>query len=375
MNDAIWNKYTEYDTEDYEFDKLIKYLNSSNFRSFKEGLISFIQPRAKEGEVPIDCLKRCCIENDVDIYKDLATRNTIKDWFSGVRSPQKGEDSRRKMFVLAFALSLNTDETADLIQKVFLDRAFNPRNYKELIYYYCIERGLSLKQADNIISKINIQTASPTDKTVYTQEIATVINQVQDDDKLIEYINTHPHNFSISNKSAKEAVDKYIRKAKEYIKKEIVSPAFDEIKSGKTTDSINFMYEVIISQPTTNEKGTKTIFGNAELPKEIKVNFPEATTFSKKEPTYDELRKMLVLLFSYCFWYNVQYQNTTEYDIDDYITQINDLLYQVGLAPIYPGNPFDWMFCFCTLQEMPLDTFRAIIADALDGEGFENFED
>ena len=51
------------------------------------------------------------------------------------------------------------------------------------------------------------------------------------------------------------------------------------------------------------KKGTKTIFGNSCLPKEIKNRFPEAASFGKKDIGSEELRKVIILLFSYAFHY------------------------------------------------------------------------
>lgn len=363
MDDAIWG--FNYNSE-YDYSEIIDYLNSSDFRTFGDGLSAVILPKAKAGESAIDCLKRSCKEKEIEIINELASINTIKSWFSGGERPKKGEESRRKMFVIAFALALTLNETKYLMEKVFLDRAFDPRNPKELIYYYCIENGYSLKRANELISKINIGNTEneDIDKTVFTKMLSSITERVKKDDELIDYINSHPHNFSISNVAAQKAVAEYIVKAKTCVADEIESPAYDDIKYGKNTDSINFMYEIITGQSVTGEKGTKTIFKNAELPKEIKINFPEAATFSKKEPNYDELRKMLIVLFSYWFWYNIQSNEETA-DIDDYTEQLNDLLFRAGLPAVYPGNPLDWMFCYCTLQDFPLDTFRTIIADVL----------
>ncbi len=363
--EAIYNKWSEFDNSDEDYSEIIDYLNSRDFRTFGDGLSAVILPKANSGESAIDCLKRSCKEKEIDIINELASINTIKSWFSGGERPKKGEESRRKMFVIAFALALTVDETAYLMQKVFLDRAFNPRNPKEVIYYYCIEKSYSLAYANEMVSKIHIDDTEHEDKTLYTELLASITGRVKNDDELTDYINSHPHNFSISNVAAKKAVAEYVAKAKACVVKEIESPAYDDIKYGKNIDSINFMYETIIGQSVTGEKGTKTIFKNAELPKEIKVNFPEAATFSKKEPSYDELRKMLIVLFSYWFWYNVQAKEESA-DIDDYTEQLNDLLFRSGLPAVYPGNPLDWMFCYCTLQDYPLDTFRTIIADVLE---------
>ena len=110
-----------------------------------------------------------------------------------------------------------------------------------------------------------------------------------------------------------------------------------------------------------------TVFKNARLPKEIKNRFPEATSFAEKEPTYESIRKMIILLFSYTFWYQVQWKNV-QIDIDDYTEQLNALLNECGMSLLYYGNPFDWLFLYCTVSERPLDTFRDMIDLILDNE-------
>ena len=394
-------KWGIYDTSEDEYSEIIEYLNSSGFRTFGEGLTAIISQRVNEGETILECLKRCFKEKDIDI-KELGSPNTPKNWLGGGERPKKGEDSRRKMFVLAFALGLTINETAYLLQRVFLDRAFNPRNYKELIYYYCIENNLSLAKADEMISSVHFSSEIAADKTEYTRVLASVVNQSKSDLEIIDYINSHPHNFSINSVTAKEKVENYLIRAKnavwgeinveypqyieypqykkisysEYIAGEvnrenlIISDVYSDTIKGKDITSVNFMYEMIFGQLITTNAGTeKSLFKNAYLPKEISVSFPTPQIFSKlhKDPTYDELRKILILLFSYCFWYNIQ-KNNDYADIEDYSAQLNDLLTECGLPTLYPGNPFDWLFCFCTMTDSPLDTFRAVIAEVLEKE-------
>ena len=100
-------------------------------------------------------------------------------------------------------------------------------------------------------------------------------------------------------------------------------------------------------------------------PKEIKNRFPEAVTLSKKDPTYEELRKLIILLFSYCYWYEVQRKNEFV-ELDDYIEELNAHLNESGFSLMYYGNPYDWMFLYCALSERPLDTFRGLLADVLE---------
>ena len=368
QNELYEGKWSVYDTSEDDYAEMVDYLNSSNFRYFGDGLVSVISKKALEDESALDCLKRCFKEKNIDI-KELGSPNTPKNWLNGGERPKKGEDSRRKMFVLAFALGLSVEETVYLFQRVFLDRAFNPRNHKELIYYYCIENNLPFSKAVEMISQVDFENSDVTDKTVYTKVIADVIEQSKSESDIIQYINSHPHNFSINNIAAKDIVTQYISRAKKFVLEEIQS--FDSLYvANKDKDSTNFMYETIIGQTITTDRGTdKSLFKNADLPKEIAISFPTPQIFAKlhKNPTYDELRKMLILLFSYCFWYKIQ--KTNDYaDIDDYVEQLNDLLTEANLPTIYPGNPMDWLFCFCTMADRPLDTFRAILSEVLDVE-------
>ena len=133
------------------------------------------------------------------------------------------------------------------------------------------------------------------------------------------------------------------------------------------TRSLNHIYEVITGCLVRGDKGTKTLFKNARLPKEIKNRFPEAVTLSKKEPTYEEIRKLIILLFSYNFWVKSM-QNNEIIELDVYIDELNVVLNESGLSLVYYGNPYDWLFLYCALANNPLDTFREILSEVLDTE-------
>jgi hypothetical protein len=55
-----------------------------------------------------------------------------------------------------------------------------------------------------------------------------------------------------------------------------------------------------------------------------------------------------------------------EYDFDDYISQLDSLLFDCNYAGLYYGNPFDWLFLFCAQAERPLDMFRDIIQEVFE---------
>ena len=371
MENALWQKWNELD-EEFDNTTTLDFLNDEDeFRTFGDGLITLINkkyPDADLKDVP-KFLAAMCKENDMDINA-IASRNTLKNWFEGDKRPKKGEADREHMFALSFALNFTTEETAELFHKVYLDRAFDFRNEKELVYYFCISNNKSWSDAQSIINSIEHLEGSD-DKTVYTSVIKKDVDAFTDETQLLTYIKNHRHNLEQSNKTAKEHLARLLAETKELVRIEATLPEhegqYDGMWKKEDTVSTNFMYSVITDTTPSSSKGTTTVFKNARLPKEIKNRFPEATSFAEKEPTYESIRKMIILLFSYIFWYQVQWKNV-QIDIDDYTEQLNALLNECGMSLLYYGNPFDWLFLYCTVSERPLDTFRDMIALILDNE-------
>lgn len=378
MEDAYWGE--KYDLhEQVEYEEIIQFLNSEDFRAYTDGLNYVVGLKFPNDTLtPIERVKQCCKEKEIDI-KDIASINTLKSWFNGGERPKKGDNERYKMFALAFALGLNVEETQYLLTKVYLDRAFNFRNYKELIFYYSLGKNYSYQQALLLIKKVSFQDIS-VDKTIHTATLLDKIEGINEDDELILYINSHFHNFNISNVTAKNTLEELISASKTVAREEMTLPEYiDDIDNKRNIDniSINQLYKFITAQEMNKDFGTSSIFKNAELPKEIKINFPEAATFSKKEPSSDELRKMIIMLFSYEYWCKTQYPHLfnlsldSKPDYDDYVTQLDVLLTTCGFSQLYAGNPHDWLYCYCAISSNPLDAFRQILCDAL---WYENIE-
>ena len=72
---------------------------------------------------------------------DVAAAGTIRAWFGlGKRS----EPNREKMVQLAFALGLSHQELDEYLQKGLRMPGIQVNDYREMIYYYGLEHGLSL---------------------------------------------------------------------------------------------------------------------------------------------------------------------------------------------------------------------------------------
>ena len=371
MEEALWQKWSDYDT-DAEYASTIEFLNAEDgFRSFGDGLVALMQKKdsAMDTDKVIAHLTAQCKKNDVEL-SEIGSTNTLKSWFKGGPRPKKGEDSRDAMFALAFALEFDPYETAELFHKVYLDRAFNFRNEKELVYYFCLANRKAWADAKRIIAAIEHDTDGY-DATLYTSAIKTDVDKFSSESELLSYIKTHRHNMEQTNVTAKKHLEHLIADAKKYARLEAELPEhegqFDGAWKSEDTVSVNFMYSLITDTTPSAKKGTTTVFKNARLPKEIKNRFPEAVSFSEKEPTYESIRKMIIMLFSYTFWYHVQWEHK-DFDIEDYTEQLNALLNECGFSSLYYGNPYDWMFLYCTLSASPLDVFRGMVAEVLSEE-------
>ena len=203
MEEMLWQQWDEYDSTE-EYISTIEFLNSEEgFRSFGEGLVSLMKKKdpSMDTEKAIAYLTSCCKKNGVEM-SEIGSTNTLKSWFRGGPRPKKGEDSRDSMFALAFALNFTTDETAELFHKVCLDRAFNFRNEKELIYYFCLSNGKSWEVAKQIIESVD-HTAESCDAILYTSIIQDDVDGFSNENELLSYIKAHRHNMEQNNLTAK----------------------------------------------------------------------------------------------------------------------------------------------------------------------------
>ena len=343
MNDAVYDMSQLDQTED-NYSALLDFLNSPNFRSFGDGLEIIIKkkmPKDFSGTAR-EYLEKCCQATGVSV----ASASTRRNWFNGSPRPKKGDKSREDMFALAFAVKLTAEETQELFHKVYLDRAYDKRNYRELIYYHCLKRGYTYAHAQKLIAMVSFSD-EPQDGTMYTSVIAKETENLMDDMELLAYINAHSHNFNLDNVAAISEYQKLWEQARLTVDLEIGFPKrsstsiprirekMDSKKASNLKDkdinSAAFDYENITGQSISIYKasGTKPLsFKNTYLPKEIKTNFPASPALDKK-PSSEQLRKMIILLFSYTFWYQIQTKRMEDY-FDMYIDQLDALLDDIG---------------------------------------------
>ena len=371
------------DDDDVNIDKVLDYLNRPEvFRDFGEGLQELIVNKYGEVDVVQFILNKA---KDKEI---VFNRNTVKNWIDGNR-PKKGEQSREHMFKLAFTLELDFEEIDILFRKIYLDKPFNLRDRNEFIYYYCLKEGHSYKHAQMLIEELLSDETSKCEETMVTRMIEKDLILLKDDVAVIDYIKKHPHNFQINTVSAKRTLEALLNEVRacEEDKKKLEEKRVDKtcsytireydvfrsleneevlLDKNKDISSISSMLMIIEGGDivrTRREQGGN-VLKNAKLPQEIKNRFPTKHTFTNDNPTFEELRKMIILLFSYKMWFEKQYEEE-ELELEDYIARMDDLLYDSGLQTMYYGNPFDWLFLYCTITDNPLDSFREIMWESI----------
>ena len=388
----MWSFINELD-EEQEYKKLIDFLKSDEFRSFGDGIAYLINKKDKNADITAKSLEKYlkakCETNGIDLSA-IGSRNTFKGWFDGSR-PDKKSENREKLFALSFALGLNIDEVKYLFHKVYLDRAFDYRNYKEAVYYYCIANGYRFNRAKEIIISIEKNEDKVSIEKKHTNSISREIEAVKNDEDLINWICKRWSNFQYNNETAIQSFKTLFKNAKDAITQEYhdYKDSFDK-PSHISEKSTAFIYYIIFNRfPDKNaDKKFNSVFEKGtNIHKEIKNNFPDINTFCEMErkfnsvscdKNYDELRKNIILLKFYTFFRNVLNElyklyglnnDSDEYNIklneycEIFLAEINDLLNDCGMCELYEANPYDLLFLTCMRTENPIDTLRGIVAE------------
>jgi hypothetical protein len=364
--DHIWETADKYSV-DYDFNELLDQINSSDFfRPFSERLLTFyneIRQVNYTADEAIADLQRCNI---------ALSRGTLNNWFAGKTEPKFGDKDRQSMFIVAFALELDVAQTERLFHKVFLDKAFNKRNRNEFIYLYCINNKKPLSVAEGLIEdlKLTDKSITATDATIQTQFLADAAMRDIDENELLEYISTHPHNFSLNNTAALKKREELVHKLTgDKNNSGLAQQEHDrhpELADDKNKDktSVDFMLSVLKGADFAQKDNTEITSIRDKFPqrKEIYNQFPDKQTISKKDPASYTLRKDIILLQFYSYWVAdfLSRQELGEYD--GFVEELNDVLFDCGFSPLYIGNPYDWLFLYCSACEKPLDVFRGILA-------------
>lgn len=350
---------------------------------------------------------------------------SIQKWFDGVDIQKSGEANfRDSMYKICFAMELGVDETNKFFKQVALDKAFYIRDVKEFVYYYCIKNELSYQMAIELIAQaLCVDNEDRECHTLHeTKVILESLVISRSNEKVIEYIRRNPQDFNIRNLTARRQIDNLIAdicirdeekdiitkwqeidKHKERVQSTLANDDATSIEAKKKREKISdlvkeqelllkeasenssVLFQEFVKNPQIIPKGSQItteasmltmIYGfnvdkkrdtknNISLGQQvIQRNLPNRQMrrkFNDDDYTYEYIRKTLIVLASYMFWYM---QEVGQFE-EDYEAWMNRLLLLNNFEELYECNPFDWLMLKCAKGIHPIKLFREITEEVI----------
>lgn len=381
----------------------------SQFRSFGEALVSFLGKHCdtlpEERYEILALLKKKCKEKNIPVSDIFGAKpkDTWESWF-GDTIP----DEREKGFLLALAMSLDADETRAFMRKAFFDRELDPKNYREIIYYYCIENGYDAAKARELIAKAEISGGAPSEKgmqgsvgqiSIYMNRMANENLRGLPEDELLSHcamlfsVGDKNHNINL-----KRAAKYWIKKAKEEAWKEMneaddsfsripcydesdIEPKYDFQTAGKKDISSEALINTIVGfslYRKENNRNVSTKYSLSFMKKLILRKFPSPDILrdiENDECTSAQLmRNTIIMMKSYCLWRTEKIgrdnANTANDIYMNYVKTVDTTLLAVLAPRLYACNPYDCLFlvsAMCGEYGSP-DNFRMLMEEAYDSD-------
>lgn len=414
------------DDEDIE---AIQFLTDpKTFRSFDEGLTIAIEHAGYTGDLEDAGNKSKYLFDRLKKIGSSTGIKTVKAWFGGSQRPLVQHSSRQRMYEICFALGLSMDDIYWFFNHVYFDRCFNCHNIQEAVYCFCLNNHLSYKEANQMIEEIEntkVEKSNTSESGYnYTQFVKDQIMDMHSKSEVIAFLVSQKSNFEEWNRSAYGLITKFyeeilgsqksekivnklrteisrkLNRKDSYGRNELETENLDDcgliIKEliwdaqhscGSEDTVCDYLSEMLIGDPFSSAFFLKQLwinptksFKNTDIPNVISNNFPSAKVMSNvldnikmgKSESYDQIRKVLVLLHFYRFWCNVKIKNPDmmEYEpailCDIYKDEANNCLFEAGYEPLYAGNPYDWIYLYCAQKEQPVDFLREIMGIIMD---------
>jgi len=330
---------------------------------------------------------------------------------------------REKMFLVSFALHMDSNETNKFLNDVLAEQTYNFRNPNEIIAFYCqsnearnsYKKYCQLKQQ----YEMRVKTAVHLQKmdAGYTRFAKLKIsNAIDNDEQLLQFLTENYANFIGFSQTAYEEFVALLKKAKELTTYQALSNDEHINDSAAFTreqyeEKVNRINSAIQSRPVMNNEqlaremlacipryskkyvrelkdknGNKTgetlkvvehdfiAIRNGErgqekekrttiLPKQITKNLLMSDRLNALEKQRKPVeRKDLVFLFFYVFSKKIEKKGSyTTKDYNVFIDECNDMLNRCGMSNLYPANQFENLIFLSLLTSNPFEMFETII--------------
>lgn len=361
------------------------------FRPFDEAMDVFIAEHGYEGDIDNPDEKARFIAEKFKAAGIDVPRN-LKKWYSehmGV--------ARKTAFEICFAFGLDVSETRDFFRRVCLDRSFDYHDMTEIVYYFCIDKGLGYNKANEMISKLpDLKTRKePGRAVIYTENILSDIEEIDDGEELIDYLTEHKSSFGYNNATACKFIREFWveisgvgglaarEKERFYTSEDDYEPTDDDkkkkaVKADKK-DSLWKVYLQIMglsgrqAEKLGTDRSLKPLLSNQAMLHPLAENcFPDRDGLNKilnrEHVSHERVRKTLILLGFYRYWVRLALDRDDRTirggDMNRFQATMDNLLLDAGYQQLYVGNPFDWLILYSLVNsDDPLGDFRGYIQD------------
>lgn len=372
------------------------------FRTFAASLDEFIKEHGYNGDLGDINQKSAYIRTAFENAGISPMPRSIKEWYT----KDKGI-SRRTGFQICFAFGLDKEGTDDFFRRVMLMKSFDCHVMEEAVYYFCLCRGMNYLKALEMLHSLpdkdipNVMNSRMVfdGDILFTSTIVREIDKFQDPEELLDYFMVNAEKFGYNHAGATEEIQKLWKKLRgrgdgladlERTKIQMLDVNMESVRStSEVFRQILGLDEVEEKEDgrieplfvIKSDRSIKPLLeNNPLLPKVAERQFPNRQTIEKilkgehVEP--ESIRKTLILTYFYYFWIRKAFPNqndrfitsknmmvyqASDGDDERFISDINKMLLEVGYLELYLGNPYDWIFLYCSKSQEPLTVFREFI--------------
>ena len=353
------------------------------FRPFSAGMDEFIAAHGYEGDLADTKAKVAFIRSAFEKAGMVPPREVDK-WYT-----ENQPIRRDTAFQICFAFGLDGLDTDEFFRKVFArERSFDCHRVQEAVYYFCLNNGLSFRDAESICSQLPEppKESQASQTVIYTASIIAELNNMETREELIQYLSDNIEQFSHNNVTAYKTIERLWKEiagkdgllVREYSELQLMHEDAEESKHYKLVPKKEFLrpWDAYLAIFQLNKKRAsqlkpeRTIRPIIELlHTDARDSFPDRqgieAILDGRKVSYERVRKWLILLAFYSFWAKKRLEPDGSYLAQDQdgvrcIDAINKFMIEAGYPELYVGNPYDWIFFYVAQDQEPLITFREI---------------
>lgn len=290
-------------------------------------------------------------------YKKLlgfSCPRTVQEWIKGTTP---GVTNRKNNYDLCYALEMDFQQTAVFFQKHYLTMPFNVKSSVDAVFMYALYHKKPYSEVTELLRKSKCFVSQENAHTSTSQILAMILD-IDDAEKLLRYLSEHCYDneqqFQLARSIISDEIELVHTILLRYEADRVLSP--ERLNSMTIEALLGYKYQ-------SGSKKSK----DSKLPKRFTESLPNDVTLGKivngDVASYDLLRKTLMLLKFYNFYYEVGNSdpNTIGGNLMDFYEELNGVLISCGFAQLYVRHPFDCLLLYCANSYDPIDTLYCVI--------------